>query len=85
MLVGEVSAVHAAKLRESIERRKMDNLSVLAMEKEVRGIIGYYEGIGGVAVMDRFRLVLLMCSVMMMDTEEEVVRFLRESNVTEDD
>lgn len=42
ILVEELSQVHANKIKESVERRKMDNLSVLALEKEVRAIIAYY-------------------------------------------
>lgn len=73
--------MHARRVKESISKRKLDNLSVMSLEKEVRSYVAYYESVSHANVLERFRVVLLMCSALLLDSEDELNRFLRESSI----
>lgn len=76
-----VAETHASRLKESIAKRKLDNLSVMSLEKEVRSYIAHYESVSRANVLQRFRVVLLMCSALLLDSEDELNRFLKDSSI----
>lgn len=68
-------------MKESIARRKLDNLSVMGLEKEVRSYVAHYESVSRAQVLQKFRVVLLMCSALLLDNEDELNRFLKDSSI----
>lgn len=57
----------------------MDNVSLLAFEKEVRGIINEYENMSSTLnVYASFRLVMTLISILPIENSEEIRKFTKD-------